>query len=222
MQELLSDLRRNFPVVREQESWENDVDPFCCDACYRSPLAGEFTTPPVDHDDNLEYDTVEIGNLGVGLSSSHHTASEASVGSENNIPVAGIHLKIFHDDDAPEIYGEQLSRRLMASGTVEGNQKSRCSGVDSLPGGGTKSKKIKMEAGENFYNRGEGTMPSRKGNAAAAFAAHLHGVDMYPLELARLCRFAQFLTGNGLLREAYEVFSGKGERGRGVEARPRG
>ncbi|CAM9194124.1 unnamed protein product, partial [Scytosiphon promiscuus] len=40
---------------------------------------------------------------------------------------------------------------------------------------------------------------------AAAFSAHLQGVDKYPLELARLCRFAQFLTENQLHREAYEV-----------------
>lgn len=45
---------------------------------------------------------------------------------------------------------------------------------------------------------------------AAAFAAHLRGVDKYPLELARLCRFAQFLAENQLLREAYEVSCGRG------------
>ncbi|CAM9258641.1 unnamed protein product, partial [Hapterophycus canaliculatus] len=64
----------------------------------------------------------------------------------------------------------------------------------------------------------EGSVPERQGRqaraqppttkleaVAAAFSAHLHGVDKHPLELARLCRFAQFLTENELLREAYEV-----------------
>ena len=53
---------------------------------------------------------------------------------------------------------------------------------------------------------GRGRGPHRKAEAVAAdFAAQLHGVDKYPLDLARLCRFALFLTENGLLREAYEV-----------------
>ncbi|CAB1111351.1 unnamed protein product [Ectocarpus sp. CCAP 1310/34] len=47
--------------------------------------------------------------------------------------------------------------------------------------------------------------PTKPDAVAAAFSAHLHGVDKYPLELARLCRFAQFLTENELLREAYEA-----------------
>lgn len=56
-------------------------------------------------------------------------------------------------------------------------------------------------------------LPTQKpGAVAAAFSAHLRGVDKYPLELARLCRFAQFLTENELLREAYEVsfYCGRG------------
>lgn len=42
---------------------------------------------------------------------------------------------------------------------------------------------------------------------AADFEAHIRSLDRHPLDFARLCRFAQFLTEKGLLAEAREVKS---------------
>lgn len=48
-------------------------------------------------------------------------------------------------------------------------------------------------------------LPRKAETVVGEFSRHLHEVDKYPLDLPRLCRFAQFLTENGLLREAFEV-----------------
>lgn len=48
-------------------------------------------------------------------------------------------------------------------------------------------------------------LPRKAEAVVGEFSRHLHEVDKYPLDLPRLCRFAQFLTENGLLREAFEV-----------------
>lgn len=237
IQELLEDLRRNFSVVREQSSWGEDTNPFCCDRCWQSSPSlpevpgGENTTtiaPPTDvppYQNNAN--TREIADEPALEGDEHEEtlalgASELRLGNNGNVGGGDA-----SPNNSGAAGGNQASSRLLptaVSGSFEEAEVREGAAVVSLmPATPADPATLVLEREEaarlplpveangvemrGSKRAGEGPpQPSRRPEAiAAAFAAHLHGVDKNPLELARLCRFAQFLTENELLREAYEV-----------------
>lgn len=252
-QELLEDLQRKFSVVREQSSWGNDTNPFCCDRCWQSspllPERGRTTTTvasPTDdphsqnnantgegadgpaygrggnfpHNSALDgegqEETSAFGENGSRLGNDekdcggHASYNDISSGAEGEnhppprtFPTAAVSGSLEEKKEA-EVRGGGAAVCLMPTTPV--NPATFLSGREEAEMRpltvGTSG--VEMQGSERA---GAGQPPpSRRPEAvAAAFSAHLHGVDKNPLELARLCRFAQFLTENELLREAYEV-----------------
>lgn len=215
LQELLGDLRQKFSVVRDQSSWGDDTNPFCCDRCWESsPLPGPTETeqvaaPPVD-DFHCENNSSPWPSDEAGYSirnPEHPALEEPDVGGKLALAIGVSRL----GDDQSSRDGAGLAP---SSNSVERGNRSlptvlpikslRSAEEDACAIGSVRG------AGMPVDVKGDGANaelpPTQKAEAvAAAFSAHLRGVDKYPLELARLCRFAQFLTKNELLREAYEV-----------------
>lgn len=217
LQELLEDLRQKYSVVRDQSSWGDDTNPFCCDRCLETstlpgpPEMEPVATLPIDNDDsNGKVNSRPWANddSAFGTRNPQHPASEDANTSEKKALANGVSR---FGDEQGDPYG----------GAPEPSSNAVDKGDRSVPGVGpttlleleeddTRSTGLVRGAGGHLEVRGDGARgdlpPSQKADAvAAAFSAHLRGVDKYPLELARLCRFAQFLIENELLREAYEV-----------------
>lgn len=237
IQELLEDLRQKFPVVREQSSWGNETNPFCCDRCWQgSPRTGSpdgennTITPTSTDDPNQDKANTGRGNDAYNMSlervASTEDAEEAQ--SPPSAVVGTTGLRVRNGDDAGASYGGVAMSWPSPSENADGKN---CPTPGLLPpvstpgsveedtlatgsvrcGRGAAGLMQSAAVVPGLERRGSrvGVKPPAKPDAvAAAFSAHLHGVDKYPLELARLCRFAQFLTENELLREAYEVRQG--------------
>lgn len=115
------------------------------------------------------------------------------------------------NDEDTQVYSHADAKTLVRVNTPLSNG----SGTWSLPGDDRPTASVRRftptAAGQEQVRltkvtRGMRARPPRKPEAVAAgFSAHLHGIDKYPWDFARLCRFAQFLVENSLLREAYEV-----------------
>ncbi|CAM9277017.1 unnamed protein product, partial [Ectocarpus fasciculatus] len=253
-QELLEDLRQKFPVVREQSSWGNETNPFCCDRCWQgsprpgSPVQENSTKTPTATDDPIQ-DNANTGRGNDAYNTSlERLASAEDAGDAQSPPSAVVGTsgsRLRKGDDTGASYGGTamswpspsenaggkncptpgLLPPVSTPGSIEEDTPAtgpvRCGrgavGLMPTPARGVESLLLKTEETAKpsaavvpgFGRRGSsrvGVKPPAKPDAvAAAFSAHLHGVDKYPLELARLCRFTQFLTENELLREAYEV-----------------
>lgn len=247
--------------MREQSSWGNETNPFCCDRCWQgssrtgSPVEENNTITPASTDDpNQDNAIAGRGN------DAYNTSLErlASAGDAENaqspslvvVGTSGLRLGENGGDGegADASYGGAAMSPspsdnaggkncptpcslppVFTPGSVEEDTPAtgsvRCgrgaAGLMPTPARGAeallpkKEEAVMQSAGvvPGLERRGSrvGAKPPAKPDAVvAAFSAHLHGVDKYPLELARLSRFAQFLTENELLREAYEVRQGTG------------
>lgn len=204
MQELLEDLQQKHPVVRDQSSWGNDTNPFCCDRCWEnSPLSGPPETesvaaPPADDSHGEVYSSPWVSDhAAYSVTNPQPPASEDTDGGDQSEP-ADCNLTL--GDDEGDVDGAAPT----ASSNAAEREYSRPSAIGSIRGSEVD---LEVRGGE-----AHAALPAKQkaGAVAAAFSAHLRGVDKYPLELARLCRFAQFLTEHELLREAYEVSCGRG------------
>ncbi|CBN79766.1 conserved unknown protein [Ectocarpus siliculosus] len=233
-QELLEDLRQKFPVVREQSSWGNETNPFCCDRRWQgSPRIGSpewennTITPTSTDDPNQDNANDGRGNDAYNMSLERVASTEGAEEAQSppSAVVGTTGLRVRNGDDAGASYGGAAMSWPSPSENAGGKNCPRPGLLPpvSTPGSveedtpATGSVRCRrgaaglMQSGAvvpGLERRGSkvGAKPPPKPDAvAAAFSAHLHGVDKYPLELARLCRFAQFLTENELLREAYEV-----------------
>ncbi|CAN0363269.1 unnamed protein product, partial [Ectocarpus sp. 12 AP-2014] len=232
-QELLEDLRQKFPVVREQSSWGNETNPFCCDRCWQgSPRTGSpdgeknTVTPTSKGDPNQENANARRGkdayNMSLERAASTEDAEEAQLPPSVVVGTTG--LRVRRGDDAGASYGgaamswpspsENAGGKncptpgLLPLVSTPGSVEEETPATGSVRCGWGAARLMQSAAVPGLERRDTrvGTKPPAKPDAvAAAFSAHLHAVDKYPLELARLCRFAQFLTENELLREAYEV-----------------
>lgn len=189
--------------MRDQSSWGNDTNPFCCDRCWEnSPFPGPpdlepTAAPPTDVDDsNGEVkSSLWVSDAKVDGRSAQEATGQSKLGDtedqrDGEVPAPSLNSTVERGDRlAPEVPPIALLESIEEDSCVTGSVRG---------------------AGVHLEERGNGALAQpplrRKADAvAAAFSAHLRGVDKYPLELARLCRFAQFLTENELLREAYEV-----------------
>eukprot|EP00903_Cladosiphon_okamuranus_P013005 g12134.t2 len=202
-QELLEDLRQKFPVVRDQSSWGDDTNPFCCETCWEnSPLPGppEVALPVGD--------TYRGGEVNSSRWDPQRPASEEAKRAEASAQAAG--ASRFGDDEVDQDGEAPTSSSNAAKG---GDRSPHAVLSTTLPESAEEDQRaVRSVRGDGVHleGRSDGLRadlpPAKKAEAvAAAFSTHLRGVDKYPLELARLCRFAQFLTENELLREAYEV-----------------
>lgn len=234
-QELLEDLRQKFPVVGDQPSWMDDADPFCCDRCWsnspRPETPGHETPttapPPTDNPEHGPMGAAAGHDTCIGGNSRHPVSSGCARKEET--PVSQV-----ADGSNPESDGGNrddgsygASSFEQSDGQANGppvlfptefrpgpfnefpgtNERLRGVGTMLSAGEGGVTQSASRGSGLGRQGRRTGVRPptTKPDAVAAAFSAHLHGVDKYPLELARLCRFAQFLTENELLREAYEV-----------------
>lgn len=215
-QELLEDLRQKYSVVRDQCSWEDDTNPFCCDRCWESsPLPGSPEMEPVAAPSVVD----ALGEIHPGQHVSEDVASgtrypphpaleEAKTGPKSELDAGASRLGGSEGGGvgaAPEPSLDAVERgdrspppAVLSATSVE---------EDTDAVGSTRGAVVRSEVRDDGACP-ELRPPQKKASIAAAFSAHLRGVDKYPLELARLCRFAQFLTENELLREAYEVSLG--------------
>lgn len=174
----MQDLREKFAVVREQSSWE-DTDPFYCGQCQslHNPTSPPYNTIPVDPENRGE-DRVS-------------TPSPPQGTWEENL------------GNSPQDHLEQTgcSDSCCLAGPAMGETTGK---IASLPVESRGHGKVRLD--DAMVTGRETRRPSPPSVAIAAeISTHLHKVDKYPLDCARLCRFAQFLTDNGLLGEAYEV-----------------
>lgn len=181
-------------MVREQSSW-GDTDPFCCGQC-RS--LSEPETPP---------------NSTILVNAKNQAGDQVSLPSspqekDENPPYRPVgELGQTEDTDssctAAPVTGE--------TGGVEAIHSPEYHGLGNAKHlGGKHLRQTKATVMGGVAERPT-CLPSAA--VAAEFSKHLHDVDKYPLDWVRLCRFARFLTVNGLLREAYEV------RGTGTQRR---
>lgn len=213
MQELLEDLQQKYPVVRDQSSWGDDTNPFCCDRCWESsPLPGApQVAPPVGDAHGVggvNSSPWESDDVGYRTRSPQHPAPEEVNRVETPALAAGVSR--LRDDQGDQ---DGVAPTPSSNATEKGDRSPPSVVPTMLPESAEEdTRTIGSVRGDGVYLevRGDGARadppPTQKADAvAAAFSTHLHGVDKYPLELARLCRFAQFLTENELLREAYEV-----------------
>ena len=226
-QELLDDLRQKFSVVREHSSWADDTNPFCCDRCLQgsswseSAGGGQATTPPPD--DDLDQ---EAGEAGTGGEDEAADACGNPRYAAPERPRSGEALALCAGRSSPEgngAYGDVASQSSAAavSSVDKAKRESQPPGLTGLLGSTGDDactmavpSRANEGAPETPGNDGAGTGPRQPQKAdavASALSAHMRGVDKYPLDLARLCRFSQFLTENELLREAYEVSLGIGD-----------
>lgn len=232
--------------MREQSSWGDDTNPFCCDRCSQSSLLHpelpgeeETTTVPPPTDDPScrnngssypQHSAVEgeeheetsvLGASGSRLGNNGNTSggdasnSNSRAADGNQPPSRLFATAISGSLEETEVRGRGRSgaNHLMPATPVDPGifrLEDEKAAVLSLP---VEANSDGME-GSQRGGAGPPPPPRRPEAIAAAFAVHLHGVDKNPLELARLCRFAQFLTESELLREAYEVNlqSGGGRR----------
>lgn len=245
--------------MREQSSWGNETNPFCCDRCWQgsprpgSPVQENSTKTPTATDDPIQ-DNANTGRGNDAYNTSLERLASAEDAEDAQSPPSAIvgtrGSRLRNGDDAGASYGGTamswpspsenaggkncptpgLLPPVSTPGSIEEDTPAtgpvRCGrgavGLMPTPAREVESLLLKTEETAKpsaavvpgFGRRGSsrvGVKPAAKPDAvAAAFSAHLHGVDKYPLELARLCRFAQFLTENELLREAYEVRRGTG------------
>lgn len=140
-------------------------------------------------------------------------ASESSAKADEDLSAAHGDSKGGQGQDAFSSTG--MSRTLEGAAPPTGNDNTdmerSCGGLAEGKANAGKAVVVRAASQDMSSKKDIGRLPRRKPDTVAAdFSAHLHGVDKYPLELARLCRFAQFLAENNLLREAYEVSSGCG------------
>lgn len=186
-------------MVRDQPSWGDDADPFCCDQLQSGPR--DSTATPSNDTEGDHHDGFK-SEMGEGEDSSRASPPAFTSGEK-------------HCDKLPEARGGSSTPVISERGRAKTPTYSRVSGDNPNgtraaclpPGGATNGENNRTVGGEE----GKRGPPPRKADAVAVeFSTHLHGVDKYPLELARLCRFAEFLTENSLMREAYEVRTGVG------------
>lgn len=186
-------------MVRDQSSWGDDADPFCCDQLQSGPR--DITATPANDPEGDNHDGFK-SETGEGEDFSRASAP-ALTSSENHCDKllearGGSSTPVISERDRPK-----APTHARVSGDNPNGNRTAC----LPPGGATNRENNRTIGGEN----GKRGLPPRKADAIAVeFSTHLHGVDKYPLELARLCRFAEFLTENSLMREAYEVRTGVG------------
>lgn len=193
----MQDVRENFAVVREQSSW-GDTDPFCCGKC-QSP--NEPTSPP--NNTILLVDPENRGDDEVSMPYLHKGSWEENL---EKSPLGDLERNGDSDSCcvAATAIGETTGEPV--------NRSAESRGHDG---------EILQQEETTVTGRGTRRMSPSSVAFAAEFSTHLHGVDKYPLDFVRLCRFAQFLTGFGVLREAYEVRRGDAVRGsRGIQHLP--
>lgn len=223
MQELLEDLRQKHSVVRDQSSWGDDTNPFCCDRCWdSSSLPGPSEEEPAAalpvEDPHGEVNSSPWVSDDAAYSPQkpqHPALKEARTGEKSALTAGALRSEGNQGDrdgaaPAPSSNtaerGDRSSPPIVLPTALLGSIGEDACTKGSIRGAGGTCLELQGGAGA----RADQPPPTqRKADAvAAAFSAHLRGVDKYPLELARLCRFAQFLTENELLREAHEVSFG--------------